>query len=73
MANNAIDTGGDVAKSALSFLPYVIGGIILLMLILWLSGALETGTNAAANVAQAKAGVPPTASSMPRASSGTIR
>jgi hypothetical protein len=73
VANNAIDTGGDVAKSALSFLPYVIGGIILLMLILWLSGALETGTNAAANVAQAKAGVPPTASSMPRASSGTIR
>lgn len=68
VANNAIDTGGDVvetgistwgdiAQSALLFLPYLVGGVIILFIILWLSGVLETGANTASDVARVKAGV----------------
>jgi len=53
VANNAIDT----AQSALLFLPYLVGGVIILFIILWLSGVLETGANTASDVARVKAGV----------------
>lgn len=83
VANNAIDTGGDVVKtgistwgdiaqSALLFLPYLVGGVIILFIILWLSGVLETGANTASDVARAKAGVVNGASSTTYTPSGVV-